>query len=50
MTDELTHLHPAYRPYAVLPPEERIQWTRHDRWISLAMSAPNRSWSVSSIS
>jgi hypothetical protein len=30
----LTHLHPAYRPYAVLSPEERIQWTRHDRWIS----------------
>jgi TniB protein len=34
MTDDLVHLHPAYRPYAVLSTDERIQWTRHDRWIS----------------
>jgi hypothetical protein len=34
MTDDLVHLHPAYRPYAALSPDERIQWTRHDRWIS----------------
>ena len=34
MTNELAHLHPTYRPYAALPANERIQWTRHDRWIS----------------
>ena len=33
MTDEFPHLHPAYRPYARLPNDERIQWIRHDRWI-----------------
>src|SRR5215218_2316253 len=34
MSEELLHLHPAYRSYALLSPDERIQWTRHDRWIS----------------
>ena len=34
MTDDLVHLHPAYRSYAALSTDERIQWTRHDRWIS----------------
>ena len=33
MTDEFAHLHPTYRPYALLPNDERIQWIRHDRWI-----------------
>ena len=36
MTDDLLHLHPTYRSYALLPNEERIQWIRHDRWISYA--------------
>ena len=33
MTADLTHLLPAYRPYALLSNEERIAWIRQDRWI-----------------
>jgi len=34
VTDGLLHLHPASRPSAWLTTKERIQWPRHDRWIS----------------
>jgi len=30
---DLAHLQPAFRPYALLPAEERISWIRQDRWI-----------------
>jgi Bacterial TniB protein len=31
--EQLSHLHAAYRAYALLPASERIQWIRQDRWI-----------------
>ena len=31
--EQLSHLHAAYRAYALLPANERIQWIRQDRWI-----------------
>jgi hypothetical protein len=31
--EALSHLHAPYRPYALLPASERIQWIRQDRWI-----------------
>ena len=31
--EQLSHLHAAYRAYALLPASERIQWVRQDRWI-----------------
>ncbi|MBP2294355.1 TniB family NTP-binding protein [Azospirillum rugosum] len=34
MTDALEHLSPEYRPYALLPDEQRKDWVRSDRWIS----------------
>ncbi|MBV9489903.1 MAG: TniB family NTP-binding protein, partial [Verrucomicrobia bacterium] len=34
MSEEaLSHLQGPYRPYALLPASERIQWIRQDRWI-----------------
>jgi hypothetical protein len=36
--DDFLHLHPTYRSYARLPNEDRIQWIRHDRWISYAQA------------
>jgi len=35
MTDTYDHLFPAYRKQAELPDEERIDWLRRDRWVSL---------------
>ncbi|MBF5092290.1 AAA family ATPase (plasmid) [Sphingomonas sp. NBWT7] len=35
MTDLYDHLFPAYREQAVLSDEERIDWLRRDRWVSL---------------
>ena len=35
MNDEpLSHLLPTYRPDAQLTDAERIQWIRHERWVS----------------
>lgn len=31
--DELTHLHPAARPLALLPDQERLRYVRAERWI-----------------
>jgi hypothetical protein len=31
--DELTHLLPAHRPYALLAAAERVDWIRQERWI-----------------
>ena len=31
--EQLSHLHAAYRAYALLSASERIQWIRQDRWI-----------------
>lgn len=33
MTEDLSHLLPSFRHYALLPPDERIAWIRQDRWI-----------------
>jgi hypothetical protein len=31
--NDLLHLQPAFRHYAMLPSEERVSWIRQDRWI-----------------
>lgn len=33
MTDALAHLHPDYRPIALMSDAERIEWIRTERWI-----------------
>lgn len=35
MTDLYDHLFPAYREQAGMPDDERIDWLRRDRWVSL---------------
>lgn len=35
MTELNSHIFPAYREYAELPDEARIDWLRRDRWLSL---------------
>jgi len=36
IADELSHLQPAYQPYARMSAEERLTWIAQDRWINYA--------------
>ncbi|MFL0415812.1 TniB family NTP-binding protein [Sphingomonas sp. 179-A 2A2 NHS] len=44
MSEALAHLHPDYRPLALLPNEKRVEWIRTERWIGFpkALGVTNR--------
>ena len=39
MSEVLGHLHPDYRPIALLPDDKRIEWIRTERWVGFPKAA-----------